>query len=164
MLKKGVLVLAALLLLIQFFRPEKNLSDDQTHAVSLKYPMSDELKGVLEVACNDCHSNKTVYPWYSNFQPVAWWLNHHIEEGKRELNFSSFTNRPIAVQNHKFDEIVEVVEEKEMPLESYTFLGMHKEAKLTDKQRQLIMDWARAQMDTLKSRYPADSLQMKKRG
>ena len=125
----------AILVIIQFFKPEKNLSDDQTHNIALKYPVSGEVKDILRVACDDCHSNKTAYPWYVNIQPVAWFLDNHVQEGKRELNFSTFTKLPVAVQNHKFDEIIEMVEEKEMPLKSYTFLGLHKEANLTGEQR-----------------------------
>jgi hypothetical protein len=70
---------------------------------------------------------------------------------------------PIAVQNHKLEETIEMVKEKEMPLESYTYLGLHKEANLTDDQRDAIVNWAMAQMDSLKANYPADSLKMKPR-
>ena len=70
---------------------------------------------------------------------------------------------PIAFQNHKLEETVEMVEELEMPLPSYTYLGLHSEAKLTDDQRKIIIDWANAQMDTLKANYPADSLIMPRR-
>jgi hypothetical protein len=163
MFKKIALGLLIILVIIQFIKPEKNISDDQTHNIALKYPVSREVNELLQVACNDCHSNKTEYPWYVNIQPVAWFLDHHVQEGKRELNFSTFTKFPVAVQNHKFDEIIEMVEEKEMPLESYTFLGLHQGADLTDQQREVLISWAREQMTTLKNEYPADSLQMKKR-
>ncbi len=86
----------------------------------------------------------------------------HVKEAKEHLNFSEFTSRKIAVQNHKFEEIIELVEEKKMPLPSYTWLGLHPEAKLSDSQRQTIINWASAQMDTLKIQYPPDSLVMKR--
>ncbi len=70
---------------------------------------------------------------------------------------------PLFVQNHKFEEVIEMVEEKEMPLPSYTNFGLHSEANLTDEQRKLIMDWAKAQMTYLKNTYPADSLAFPKR-
>ena len=163
MFKKIALGLLAILVIIQLFRPEKNLSDDQAGNIALKYPVSGEVKEILRVACDDCHSNKTTYPWYVNIQPVAWFLDNHVREGKRELNFSTFTKLPVAVQNHKFDEIIEMVDEKEMPLKSYTSLGLHQEANLTDQQRQLIINWAKQQMTMLKNEYPADSLKMKRR-
>lgn len=158
MKKKMLFGLAAVLVIIQFIRPEKNLSDDRTYDVSTKYAVPDNVKTILDVACNDCHSNKTVYPWYSNIQPIAWFLDHHVTDGKRHLNYSTFTKRPVAVQNHKFEETIEMVKEGEMPLPSYTWLGLHSGANLTDEQRQTLIKWAEAQMDTLKAQYPADSL------
>jgi hypothetical protein len=161
MLKKILIVLAVILVLIQFIKPEKNLSDDNTHAIATKYNVPADVKHILEVACNDCHTNKTAYPWYANIQPAAWFLNNHVVDGKKHLNFSTFTKLPIAVQNHKLEETIEMVEEKEMPLASYTYFGLHKEANLTGEQRQLLITWAKAQMDSLKTHYPADSLVMK---
>ncbi len=163
MLKKILIGLGAVLLLIQFIRPEKNESNDLTYDISKKYPVSEELDQLLKVACNDCHSNKTEYPWYANVQPVAWWLNDHVKDGKRHLNFSTFTKLPIAVQNHKLEETIEMVEKKEMPLSSYTNFGLHAEANLSEEQRAMVIDWAKAQMNYLKENYPADSLIMKRR-
>ncbi|MFM9949522.1 MAG: heme-binding domain-containing protein [Saprospiraceae bacterium] len=162
MLKKILLGLLAVMVIIQFIRPEKNDSNDQQNHVSTKYEVPAEVASILKGACDDCHSNKTEYPWYANVQPAAWWLAGHVEDGKRHLNFSDFTTRKIAIQNHKFEEVVEMVEEKEMPLPSYTYMGLHPEAKLTDQQRQTLVNWAKAQMDTLKANYPADSLVMRR--
>lgn len=163
MIKKILLGLLAVLVIIQFFGPTKNDSNDQTHAVSTKYEIPQNVASILEVACNDCHSNNTRYPWYANIQPVGWWLNDHVKHGKGHLNFSNFTSRRVAIQNHKFEEVIEMVEEKEMPLDSYTNFGLHAEANLSDAQRQVLMDWAKAQMDKLKAEYPADSLVLRRR-
>lgn len=163
MIKKIFLVIAIIILALQFFRPTKNLSNDQTNAISTKYQIPEKVNQILEVACFDCHSNLTKYPWYFNIQPVAMMMDNHVNDGKKHLNFSTFTSLPIAVQNHKFDEIIETVDEKEMPDGAYTLFGLHKEANLSDSQRQEIISWAKAQMDTLKATYPADSLIMKKR-
>lgn len=163
MKNKIILGAVALLVLIQFIRPQKNLSDERSLDISNKYTITPELRTLLQSACNDCHSNKTTYPWYAEVQPMGWWLNRHVTEGKSELNFSSFTKLPIAVQNHKLEEIKEMVEEKEMPLPSYTWLGLHKEANLSAAQRELIINWASTQMDSLKKQYPPDSLVLKRR-
>ena len=163
MLKKILIGLGLLLLIIQFIRPDKNDSNDMINDISTKYQVPSELNKVLQVSCNDCHSNKTRYPWYAEIQPVAWWLNDHVVDGKKHLNFSEFTKKPLFVQNHKFDEIIEMVGDKEMPLPSYTNLGLHSEANLTDDQRKMIVDWAKMQMDYLKKTYPADSLVFPKR-
>ncbi|TFG76432.1 MAG: cytochrome C [Flavobacteriales bacterium] len=163
MLKKILIGLGIVLIVIQFIRPDRNESNDLTYDIATRYPVSEDVAQLLQVSCNDCHSNKTEYPWYANVQPVAWWLNDHVVDGKRHLNFSTFTKMPIAIQNHKFEETIEMVEKKEMPLADYTYLGLHSEAKLTDDQREKITDWAKAQMTYLKNSYPADSLVMPKR-
>lgn len=163
MWKKIALGLLAVLAILQFFRPEKNLSNDRTYDLTTAYAVPDEVQHLLKVACNDCHSNQTRYPWYSEIMPLGWWLNDHVEDGKGHLNFSEFTTRSIAVQNHKLEEIIETVEEHEMPLESYTALGLHAEADLTDAQRERIVAWARAQMELLAATYPADSLVLRRR-
>lgn len=163
MLKKIGLVLLIALVVIQFFRPGKNESNDLTYDIATMYEVPDEVDEILRVSCNDCHSNKTKYPWYAEIQPVGWWLNDHVEDGKRHLNFSELTKRPIAIQNHKFEETVEMVEEKEMPLKSYTYFGLHPEANLSEAQRQILIRWAKDQMTFLANNYPADSLVMPQR-
>jgi hypothetical protein len=163
MVKKLFLVLLVAFLGLQFFRPEKNISNERSRDISTKYAIPAEVDAILKVACNDCHSNYTRYPWYANVQPVTWWLNNHVTDGKKHLNFSTFAERRIAVQNHKFEEIIETVRDKYMPMESYTALGLHPEAKLTEQQRNTLINWAQSQMDSLKVWYPADSLVMPKR-
>ena len=162
-MKKLILLLLGAFLVIQLFRPAKNESNDQTYNVSTKFNTPPEVANLMDGACNDCHSNKSKYPWYSNVQPAAWWLAGHVNEGKEHLNFSEFTNRPAAYQYHKFEEVVELVKEEEMPLPSYTWFGLHPEAKLTQEERQLITGWAGAQMDFMKANFPADSLVRKRR-
>ena len=164
MLKKVLIGLGIILIIIQFIRPDKNESNDFTNDITTKYPVPEDVNHLLQVSCNDCHSNKTEYPWYANVQPVAWWLNDHVVDGKKHLNFSDFTKMPLFVQNHKFEEVVEMLEKKEMPLPSYTNLGLHSEANLSDEQRTKIIDWAKSQMNYLKNTYPADSLKFPERG
>jgi len=161
MLKKIAYGLLAILLIIQFIRPERNSSDNQSNHIRTVFPIPADVEQTLQVACYDCHSNKTTYPWYANIQPVAWWLAHHVDEGKQHLNFSEFTKRKIAIQNHKLEEVIEMVKEGEMPLNSYTWT--HGDAKLSDAQKAAITQWAQAAMDTLKARYPADSLVLRRK-
>lgn len=163
MIKKISLGLLALIVLIQFVPVEKNESNDTEFDITKSYNVPDNVSMILKGACNDCHTNLTRYPWYSNIQPVKYLLADHVNEGKQHLNFSSFTKLPIAVQNHKFEEVIEMVESKEMPLESYTYFGLHPEANLTDLERKAVMEWAKEQMDMLAATYPADSLVMKRR-
>lgn len=159
-LKPALYTLLALFLLAQFIRPAKNLSNDQSKHLSTRYPIPAEVEAILKVACYDCHSNYTIYPWYAEIQPVAAWLANHVNEGKRELNFSDLTTRRIAVQNHKLEEVIEMVREGEMPLGSYTWV--HRDAILTREQKDLLIRWAEATMNTIKSQYPADSLVLRR--
>lgn len=163
MLKKIGLVILIVLVAIQFIPYEKNEGKIAEHPISGSYNIPDNVNKLLINACNNCHTNKSEYPWYASIEPVGYWLNNHIQEGKGDLNFDEFTNRSLAWQNHKFEEIIEMVEEKEMPLESYTYFGLHPEANLSDAERQVIIDWAKDQMEYLKATYPADSLVMKRR-
>ncbi len=161
MIRKILTGLLFVLIAIQFIHPAKNNSNIQSAHLNTLYPVPAEVANTLAVACDDCHSNNTRYPWYSKIQPVSWWLNDHIIEGKRRLNFSEFANRRLAIQNHKMEEIIEMVKEGEMPLDYYTWL--HGDSKLTPEQKQQIIGWAAGIMDTLAAKYPADSLKMPKR-
>lgn len=161
MIKKILLVLLAALLIIQLFHPKKNKSEGpQPNYIGNVYAVPDDVKAILSKACNDCHSNNTVYPWYSKVQPVDWWMNRHIIDGKKHLNFDEYTNRTAFSQFHKMEETIEMIKEGEMPLNSYTWI--HKDAKLTAEEKAKVIDWAGSVMDTMRARYPADSLVRKR--
>jgi hypothetical protein len=161
MIKKIGWLLLIALIVIQFFRPAKNVNaTPSTTSIASVYSMPDEVKQLMNTACNDCHTNNTNYPWYANIQPVNWWLNDHIQEGKKELNFDEFANYKPRRQYHKMEEVIEQVKEGEMPLETYTWI--HKDAKLTIGQKQQITAWAQSVMKAMQQKYPIDSLVKKK--
>jgi hypothetical protein len=161
MFKKIMLVLLFALVVIQFIHPKKNKSKGaQPNYIGNVYPVPEDAKAILAKACNDCHSNNTRYPWYANFQPVHWWLNKHIVNGKKHINYDEYTNRPLRYQYHKMEETVEMVEDGKMPLNSYTWT--HKDAKLTETEKNALKAWANGVMDSMKARYPIDSLERKK--
>lgn len=150
---KILLAVIAILVVIQFIRPAKNegnayAATDITHVIST----NDEVKQILEISCNDCHSNHTIYPWYNNIQPVAGWLSHHVNEGKGELNFTEFANYPVKKQIHKLEETVEMVKEGDMPLNSYTWT--HGDAKLSQAQKEVLVKWADEGMRQLQAIAP----------
>ncbi len=141
MTKKVLIVIALILVVIQFIKPEKNSSfAAQPNAISTQYFVSDSVVQILKVACYDCHSNNTRYPWYNNLQPVAWWLNDHIKEGNRKFNLDEFTTYSLKRQDKKLNELIESQIDGWMPLNSYTWL--HKDANLNNLQRKLLIDWA----------------------
>ncbi len=141
MIRKILIVLAVVLVLIQFIRPAKNQSTEiiTNDDISRTYTIPDDVHNMLIKKCYDCHSNNTNYPWYFNFQPIAWWLADHIREGKAELNFSEFKNYAPNKANHKLEELGEVVENASMPLRSYTWLHPH--AAVTDEEKQALYAW-----------------------
>jgi len=157
--KRALLLLLILVTIIQFIHPEKNIIDPSTlqvNDISKLFLVPDSVNHILQASCYDCHSNNTAYPWYSKIQPVAWWLNDHIVEGKKEINFSEFATYRIGRQYKKMEEIIKEVKEDEMPLSSYTLI--HRNAVLTSDQKLTITNWAAAIRDTIKAAYPPDSL------
>jgi len=161
MFRKIMLVLLAALIVIQFFHPKKNKAEGpQPNYIGNTFAVPEEVKSIMGKACNDCHSNNTRYPWYASIQPVHWWLNKHVVEGKKKINFDEYTHRPLRYQYHKMEEVIDLVKEGEMPLNSYTWT--HKDAKLTEEERSKITGWAQSVMDSMKAKYPIDSLVRKK--
>ena len=143
MIKKIALALLFLLIVIQFIRPEKNNSKNavQENNIGNHYTVPESVKIILEQSCMDCHGNNSTYPWYNNIQPVAWWLSSHINDGKKHMNFDEFGTYKPKKQDHKMEEVIEMVKEKEMPLKSYTWL--HDRANITDEQRTILINWAK---------------------
>jgi len=161
-MKKFLIALFIVLVSIQFIRPAKNISNNLLSSdISYVYSVPQNVSVILKKACADCHSNNTIYPWYAQIQPVGWWLNNHIKEGKRELNLSEFGTYTIARQYKKLEETAEQVNKGEMPLSSYTLL--HANAGLTDTEKHALVMWCKNIRDIIKSKYPADSLKMKRR-
>ena len=139
-LKYTALVLTVIFIVIQFFHPKKNIAEGpQPNYIGNHFPVHDNVKAIMAKACNDCHSNNTRYPWYSNIQPVALFLNKHIVEGKKELNFDEFGNYSKRRQQSKLKSIASQVNDGEMHLTSYKLL--HKKARLSGKERSMITKW-----------------------
>ncbi len=149
MVKKILLGLAALLVVAQFIRPAKNISttppDKDDFIVSLAPPA--EIKTMLQVACYDCHSDNTRYPWYAELQPGGWWLKQHIDDGKNEFNFSVFGGYSAKKKAKKLSALVDVIGDRSMPLKSYTWI--HRDAIFTDAQIKTLTTWLEAQGEKL---------------
>lgn len=160
-IKTILIVLLIALIIIQFFRPTKNSGEELVaNQITAVQNVPADVQQILKVSCNDCHSNTTYYPWYSKIQPVAWFLDDHIIEGKKELNFSEFATYSVNRRYKKFKEIQKQVKEDEMPLFSYTV--PHRDAVLSAGQKTTLIDWAANSMKEMEGKYPADSLVRKK--
>ena len=78
-------------------------------------------------ACFNCHSNQTHVAWFERVAPLSWWIAHHVDEGRHELNFSEFDPN----HHRSGQKIAHEIVEGSMPPASYTWFGMHGNAKLS---------------------------------
>ncbi|MEN8227462.1 MAG: heme-binding domain-containing protein [Bacteroidota bacterium] len=139
----GILLIGGIIL-IQFFQPERNLGTVETeNALVTVTRAPDNLAAILKNSCYDCHSNRTVYPWYSYISPLSWFLEKHIQEGKEALNMSEFgtleKNQKIGV----LADICDVIESGSMPLQSY--LIIHKSALVQENDKEAICSWSESE-------------------
>jgi len=155
-LKRIVIALVGLFAILQFIRPSKNISTEEPNHIATKYAVPSDVQTILQTSCNDCHTNNTRYPWYSEIQPIGWVLNGHIQEGKRSLNLSEFTTYRLRRQYHKLEEIGDMVYEDKMPMSEYLIL--HSDARLSQEQKKRLIGWTEELRDSMKAMYPADSL------
>ncbi|MDC1515127.1 heme-binding domain-containing protein [Polaribacter sp.] len=140
--KKIGYFLLILLIVAQFFSPEKNEGNLIAVVPFLNETNPPEnVKIILETTCFDCHSNKTNYPWYNSITPVNYWLESHVNDGKKHLDFSKWSSYSLKRKEHKMDELHEEVSEGEMPLKSYTLT--HADANLTAAQIAAVVSWGK---------------------
>ncbi|MBE0643761.1 MAG: heme-binding domain-containing protein [Bacteroidetes bacterium] len=127
--------LFAVFVIIQFFQ-----TDHANPPVRAEISAPPAVKAVFRRACYDCHSNETVWRWYSYVNPMGWLVGGHVADGRRRLNFSEWETLDAQKKYHMKQEIIEQVEEGEMPLQSYLLL--HSDAKLSAEDRGAITRWA----------------------
>ena len=135
-----LLILLVAFVGIQFISTERNQSDIvQVTDFMLVNNVPNNIKNNLQVSCYDCHSNNTKYPWYNKIQPVAWFLEEHIKDGKKELNFNEWESLSNRRKASKLRSIIKQIESGEMPLNSYTLI--HKDAKLSSEETNEIINF-----------------------
>jgi hypothetical protein len=109
-------------------------------------PVEDEIpapagvREVLQRSCYDCHSNETRWPWYAHVPPIKFFVVHHVEEGRRHMNFSTWNHFSAKKRDKRLREIMEEIDEAEMPLPSY--LRLHPDAKLGEQDKELLRVWS----------------------
>ena len=134
-MKKALIILIVILVAIQFISVDKT---NPPIAADLNAPP--EVKEIFKRACYNCHSNETVWPWYSNIAPVSWLVAGDVKDARAHLNFSEWGNLSRKDRVKMKEEIWEEIEKEKMPLWKYTLL--HPEATLKQKDKELIRDWA----------------------
>ena len=139
-LKLAAIALAALFAAAQFVRPARtNPPVAQGQSIESHVRLTPEVAGLLERSCDDCHSNRTDWPWYSNVAPASWFVTDHVDHGRSHLNFSEWAR----LGDDEADEMLEqmCVEAKKgaMPLDSYTLL--HRGARLSPTDVKTLCEW-----------------------
>lgn len=132
----AVLVVVALVL-IQFKTITKT-----NPPISQDIPTPENVKVILRKACYDCHSNETIWPWYSNLAPISWLVAKDVREGRKELNFSEWSKYSDKKKSHKIEEIWEEVEDGEMP--PWFYVIAHPEASLSVSDKETLRAWVKA--------------------
>jgi hypothetical protein len=104
-----------------------------------------QVDSILQRACNDCHSDLTRWPWYSNVAPISWFVIDHVDEGRRHVNFSDWlrsnTKSPAEYTRERFQAMCKQVQTYDMPLTSYLLL--HRAATLSQADIDTICQWTR---------------------
>ncbi|WP_417890230.1 heme-binding domain-containing protein [Xanthomarina gelatinilytica] len=149
---KIVKIIAIVLLVafvgIQFIPTTRNQSDTVPETdFMLVNKVPENIQNKLQVSCYDCHSNNTQYPWYNKIQPVAWFLEDHIKEGKAELNFNEWDSLSSRRKASKLRSIIKQIENGEMPLDSYTLI--HSEATFTEAEAKEVINFMTQLKDNL---------------
>lgn len=137
MLKKILIALVVIFVGIQFI-PVERTNPPITQDVN----PPENISVILKTSCYDCHSNETVWPWYSNIAPVSFLIANDVNEGREHLNFSEWDKYDAKRRSKKMDGVSELVEKGVMPLSIYTFI--HSDAKMNPEKIKAIKEWVAA--------------------
>ena len=149
-LKWAVISLAVLFLGMQFIRPARtNPVVDQSETIEARAQMTPQVAAILDRSCRDCHSNKTIWPWYTNVAPISWFITDHVSEGRRNLNLSEWGKYDQHRQEKKLQQMCDLAQDGAMPLSSYT--PLHPGSQLTPDDVKTLCDWTDAERGRLNS-------------
>jgi hypothetical protein len=136
-----VLVLAGLFVVMQLIRPARtNPPVDESRTIQAHTQLTPEAAAILSRSCNDCHSNQTRWPWYTNVAPISWFVINHVNDGRRQMNFSDWAQYDRSEQENYLKKICREVKSGDMPIHSY--LWLHGDAKLSNEDVKVLCDWA----------------------
>jgi hypothetical protein len=133
-LKTSAFIFVVVLLLAQAIR-----TDRSNPSVRADLTAEPDVKSVLRRVCYNCHSNETVWPWYSGLAPVSWLVGNDVKEGRKHLNFSEWGNYDSGTQFHKLRGIEEELQAGEMPPWYYSLA--HRDSRLNASEQSLIVSW-----------------------
>ena len=135
-----VILLAAAFVIIQFIRPARtNPPVNPAQSIEANLQVSPQVAAIFDRSCKDCHSNKTVWPWYSNVAPVSWLVTDDVNQGRSAMNLSGWGSYDKDKQSHRLRDMCEQVSDGQMPLSIYT--PLHHGSKLSADDVKTICDW-----------------------
>lgn len=134
-MKRTLLIFLGLFIAMQFIRPTQQ---NTTTVKNLELHAKPQVQELFKTSCYDCHSNSTVWPWYSQVAPFSWIISSHVKNGRKALNFSTWNSYDEEKKKDKLKSIYKKIYAS-MPMASY--VSLHEEAKLTKQQREMIRDW-----------------------
>jgi hypothetical protein len=139
-----VILLAAAFVIIQFVRPARtNPPVDPAKSIEANLQVSPQVAAIFDRSCNDCHSNKTRWPWYSNVAPVSWFVIGHVNDGRSAMNLSEWGAYDKDKQSHRLRDMCEQVQDGDMPLSTYT--PLHPGSTLSAADKKTVCDWANSE-------------------
>ncbi len=145
--KNIFLGLIGIFLVIQLIRIDRSIPAENPGNDFLVLEATEKsVANLIQNACYDCHSYQTEYPWYARIAPVSWWIENHINEGREHLNFSVWSSYDAKKQKHKLEECIEMMENNEMPLKSFTWI--HPEAKLSSEQKGMLVSYFKVKFNS----------------
>lgn len=131
-------------IVMQFFgRAKTNPAFDASQSIEARLQVTPPVAAILDRSCNDCHSNKTRWPWYSNVAPVSWFVIDHVNEGRENLNFSEWGRYTQSDVDGLLKQMCREVRAEVMPLSSYT--PLHPGSKLSTEDVKTLCDWTDAE-------------------
>ena len=125
---------------MQFVPTSRTPKTSATTGAHMAEVINPQVSAILNRSCQDCHSGRTTWPWYSHVAPVSWIVSKHVSEGREMLDFSEWANQPPSADERML--ICDAVSDGRMPLPEYTVI--HRSAKLSKRDVDLICRWAAA--------------------
>jgi hypothetical protein len=112
-------------------------------------PLDPSVVRIIERSCQNCHSERTDWPWYSYVAPMSWLIENDVRQARSHMNLSHWEGYTLAKQQEILTELSAMIRSRQMPPPRY--LQMHPSAKLSDAEIDQIYQWARGERRRLKS-------------
>lgn len=140
-MKKIFLIVILLFIAIQLIPVDKT-NPPVNEAIKLN--ASSDVMGILQKSCYDCHSHETKWPGYSAVAPFSWVIVDHVEDGRKALNFSEWSEIDHDIKIKRLKRAIKTVNNGMMPLPSY--LRFHDEAVMSDEDKKIVIDWCNEEL------------------